>query len=784
MQVSDGPDLPYRGTTPQARAAYTQSWATGAAKGHQRHNEHAHAGAVEDETFLTNTNLDSDPGPQRRTRQHRSTAQLEKRYGIADPAKWDEFSRSLMQQQRLSSFIAKDDHEREPVQQFEVPSRTSSQNRALNRFARALEKYADVAGAAGRAAIMTPTTSESKVSYHTVQPLMPYREEFQAAGLAVTSAEQRERSPRKAAVDLRHAGRSARASVSGLPTVRVDGQNEVARSGSSISSTGSFVRSTPPNGHITHPYVPLPTPQLKNNRKSGTQEKRKFFPWFRKKSPWTKAGGAHHPEAQKTPQYIEHGPVQTKMTLPPLPDRREYQDAQYRTGQEIQAEQSVPRAPRRPLPKRAITPKKEALVALTPSGIEQRDRGPHFESRTVQPPGNVQPKLLRSVMTPSKEASVVLTPSGIEQRDRGPHFEPRAERPPGNVRPKLLRTPKKNAFVALSPSGIEQRDRGPHFEPQTVRSPGYFDPRWSVPDGPQGKREMTQARPPRPHPATIETIQEEKEATPSRGQQAANHQAIRKRQGKAVAAKGTRQDSAPVSPESRDSSIPSLPYAAKHAVSTASSLERALDAVSRDLDEREQQVDKQTHVRTHHPALAETTNQHTKSSRQGESGYRTSQHRLSRQPHRNEKFIYVDRLMPPVESLPLNSKPLPPSPIRQPPSAPHTPQADEELHEDTKSDQSRTEEILQDLDVFFDNEDVDIKDRDVIKGLHVAVHAAADDSYDAYIRHKTGLRIRRFLADLKAVDEVKIEAAADQAARQRRTEYRRLQRIKDRKVKR
>ncbi|RYP64468.1 hypothetical protein DL769_006661 [Monosporascus sp. CRB-8-3] len=63
-----------------------------------------------------------------------------------------------------------------------------------------------------------------------------------------------------------------------------------------------------------------------------------------------------------------------------------------------------------------------------------------------------------------------------------------------------------------------------------------------------------------------------------------------------------------------------------------------------------------------------------------------------------------------------------------------------------------TQEILEDLDVFFDYDDAGINDRDVLKGLQVAVHAAADGFYDACLWHKTGLRIRRFLTDPKLTD--------------------------------
>lgn len=50
--------------------------------------------------------------------------------------------------------------------------------------------------------------------------------------------------------------------------------------------------------------------------------------------------------------------------------------------------------------------------------------------------------------------------------------------------------------------------------------------------------------------------------------------------------------------------------------------------------------------------------------------------------------------------------------------------------------------------------DSDINDRDILVGLKMAICAACDEDLDAWIRNKTGLRLRRFLADLKAFESV------------------------------
>lgn len=56
-----------------------------------------------------------------------------------------------------------------------------------------------------------------------------------------------------------------------------------------------------------------------------------------------------------------------------------------------------------------------------------------------------------------------------------------------------------------------------------------------------------------------------------------------------------------------------------------------------------------------------------------------------------------------------------------------------------------------------ESSDKDIKDRDILVGLKMAICAACDEDLDAWICSKTGLRLRRFLADLKAFESVSQE---------------------------
>ncbi|KAJ4150928.1 hypothetical protein LMH87_011655 [Akanthomyces muscarius] len=70
----------------------------------------------------------------------------------------------------------------------------------------------------------------------------------------------------------------------------------------------------------------------------------------------------------------------------------------------------------------------------------------------------------------------------------------------------------------------------------------------------------------------------------------------------------------------------------------------------------------------------------------------------------------------------------------------------------------------------------EITDRDVLRGLHIAASAACDEEVDAFVRNQTGLRIRRFLADLMTLESLAVNPPVDkkQWARQRRADMRKL----------
>jgi hypothetical protein len=70
-------------------------------------------------------------------------------------------------------------------------SRTPSEQKALDKFSRDLERHIIASQAIHNASLSTTTSSASCLSVHTIVEFIPYLAEFQTAGLAVTSAEQR-----------------------------------------------------------------------------------------------------------------------------------------------------------------------------------------------------------------------------------------------------------------------------------------------------------------------------------------------------------------------------------------------------------------------------------------------------------------------------------------------------------------------------------------------------------------------------------------------------------------
>jgi hypothetical protein len=676
---------------------------------------------AQDELPITDS-IPCDLGSPALKKPGRTTLQRQKRFGLADPVAWDVINRTLMQQQRLSALTGPDppaetSAQQSPKKYNEGTSRNSSQHRTLNRFTRQLEKYADAAGAVRKVPVMTPTISESKASFHTVKPLIPYKDEFSAAGLAVTSAEQARRSvdrPCPAAQTRAHG-----------PQQHLDcssqTRKELHRCGDSPSgattpkpcaSLESYVEFSPGRGSRLHVVDPLNPRKARPKPKQYNVARRRLLSWFGKKASGKTNNG-----------YKQHALTPAR-------------------GQRQKKEQSKP---------------SEILVC-------------HSNYRSQPLRMNLRSTLQK---TPERFKATPALPI---------HYV----------------TPKRDACVALATAQFDQAERGAHHEQDTGHHTTVFDARPPLRKfGLHGKRNITQGVLPRASSEAIEIIDEETESIlhPFDGKIWGPNSISRK--GKDV---GIDTENANPQPDTKssgttkESTAPSLPFAAKLATSTASSLQRALDEARHLVDEEDQRAQSSSNEKK--------SSQKTLPLLQPDSRHSAVFSSLPRKPRSTEKFIYVKRDMPPVEALQSKTKPLPPRPgplwhaagttpgqssdakaPQMEQKATGTPRTLTGKRKNAVAELTKAEEMLKDLDVFLnDYDDADIKDRDVIKGLRVATHAAADDLYDAYIRHKTGLRIRRFLADLRSFEDINGPSPVelDKQARERRAESRRIQRIQNR----
>ncbi|KAI1105490.1 hypothetical protein F4804DRAFT_341112 [Jackrogersella minutella] len=597
----------------------------------------------------------------------------EKRFGLADPVIWDAINRSLDQQRRLSTLVIPEDGMADDLQPSEIPSRTSSQHKALNRFTRQLEKYADAAGAARKPPVITPTESESKVSYHTVQQLLPYRKELRAAGLAVTSAEQSRGSPTKPKGNRMSTNHPPKVPVKPVQMISEFDDEDDDESEQSSSSSGSIVEFTPAG----YPIELLPGSKPKSKQKSPFMKKGGLFPWLKRRPPAKETRGDQH---------------KSKQTRPPVRDSRVHSQVK------------------------------------------------KIDSRNTR--GLRSPQILKDL--PSLPPNITTPP-------RSPR---KLTRPSASIS-----SPKRPSLKAPSSVEAKKHDSGSHSESGSSRPGLGLAARKSAAHTGLRKRDGAGPRPPRPA-----TIEEEKENTPIHLDKPKAQKSLPpKPRDPPVPTRTVDQQPQDISPKTTPSSVPSLPYPARYASGRPSSLERALDEVSEQLDKMEQQTDRLTQLCSRRATtLVETTNQKETRSSSRQSSRKPSATTSLHLPSVTEEFIYVDRKMPPVKTPGPKLKkalpsPAPPEPSREPPTPIQERSLPSPPIDKTLPAIPQTQAILNDLDAFFAYDDADINDRDVIKGLQVAIHAAADNMYDVLIRDKTGLRIRRFLADLRAVGEMQQE---------------------------
>ncbi|TPX18441.1 uncharacterized protein E0L32_011626 [Thyridium curvatum] len=199
------------------------------------------------------------------------TSRRDKRLGMADPAVWESVTRTLSQQHRLSSLVSPESPGLPENRSPSLPSRTSSQRIALDRFCRELTRYARAAGAFGKAPQCASSSTQTRNSLHTIKELLPYHEQFKAAGLSVTSTEQMGKRVQK-----RKIKRHERKKAAIQPRSQIDG-GSTSSNRSSRSSNG-----LPPASRDDLAFLlvdPVPPPK----RRGTDTTKKKHMSWIRRK---------------------------------------------------------------------------------------------------------------------------------------------------------------------------------------------------------------------------------------------------------------------------------------------------------------------------------------------------------------------------------------------------------------------------------------------------------------------------------------------------------------------
>ncbi|ORY66247.1 uncharacterized protein BCR38DRAFT_483893 [Pseudomassariella vexata] len=711
MRVSGFPEHPYWGTLPSTKGSPSKTRPSDANEGRHTNKEHTPVRRRSSQAtsslnqVRTQVTLESHDRERRRHVSRIHGRDAKKRYGVSDPAAWDAISRTLAQQRRLSSLTIPEQVVQEALHPSDVPSRTSSQRRTLKRFTRQLEKYAHADGATGKFPVITPTESDSKVSIHTVKPLLPYLKEFQAAGLAVTSEEQAQRSPHRP-----RQPRSRRKPRTPKPPrtqeqfdINPDRQDNTSDLSTS-SSSWSYIELNPQNGLSLMLIEEL----LPNKQRS---ERNKCLPWLRKRSP---------AQPNESPQ---------------------------RTGPKVEINTSH---------KDASPTRISRIPSVGRSNIFAVHHEHNDMARDGKFPGSKPHVINRRECNarhvhPSRKTSAVARAANdarLVQEPRNPSF--RSERELGRASLPFPGTIEEDeGFVrrhVQQPQIKENLQR--HIEQPVIEqiSPGHIGQAQGGHGSPVYEISDVEAKPlPR---------------LPQEPPKAAAH------------------------------SISELPDTRKSSVSNTSSLELALNRVSQDTNKEE--------VEAGRDAICKEPVAHAASMTEASNGQRHQEQRPQTKQLdsglENSVFAFLGPKSKPTgvrkaqqglamytgarptapakisaESPVKDSRPVVPQPMRQ---APVIPMKDPRRTGSVSGKPPMPLEVaLSDLDVFFDYDDGDINDKDVLKGLQIAARAAADETCDAIIRQRTGLRIRRFLADLKSIDEVKLDPS-DQRARQRRAERR------------
>lgn len=660
----------------------------------------------------------------------------QKRFAILDPLIEESVHRSLSQQDRLSCI-------RTPtkVHQSPQPSPSSSRNRgarrSLSRFTKELERYCMAASTNGTPPLppSTPTVSESLTTLNTVAELAPYHKQFRAAGLAVTSREQM--------ADLANS-KYERLQSLGLQRARYPAGTRFQMDGSTVTPSEEDSAPKEPAGPaVIDQRKELPVPNAIESRPS-TGTKSFVPPWLRKKD--TPNSKTPHSGRKFSNNHIH--PSQA-MTVEPLLTPVGGIIDSYFDVREPTAEQNG----QFNTPKVSITTPPSARPSAAPSARESPvdkplPKQPQVERRPV-PTRKERRHMENTSQWPTAGVVIHDKPARLPSQDQEAIAASNEPAPvqmgyPGSARSwktkeeTVLKTP--HGAPSLPSKDVDYGERNVLDPPQSsppVPPKDTVSPK-GTPDGPQKHIEDQQSGHQASHCLKLGKslhTQWHKAAALRHGRHHKDLPSppIVPPEAQVYRDKPEARAQESIQTQDASSSAPQLPPTWQLAVksSSSSSFEKALDAVIQKLDAMEdrRQYERASEMEEYRKSLAHTE----------------ALDPLSR----------ATSSKPPVQPL---------AETHGPPPESHPSSNDATEHSDRN-----------------------ISDKDILLGLKMAICAACDEDLDAWIRIKTGLRLRRFLADLKAFDSVSNERRApatqplSRQIRRNAGEERRLQAEKVRK---
>ncbi|KAF5526774.1 hypothetical protein CGCA056_v000472 [Colletotrichum aenigma] len=589
--------------------------------------------------------------------------------------------------------------------------------------------FADFKEAAGNLPVNTPTP-ESVVSLHTVNALLPYQDQFLAAGLAVTSDQQRPKREPSASP----------AKDKGIETV----PGEQAKRPAETRSKELQSRDNP--SHLQFNGQRSPSWDSSYDSSLGTQVA------FTQPEAWELA-------------YIDEVPEKKPGCC----------NLTCFTGREESTEIPANRAPPAQTPTTIDTPNKildkwhpvypqkdEVIWIKSPKGTDFRDpRVKTWHGDTAQRPSTYRPAR-KPQPEDELEATSPTTKRPENQASEQENVPPIPPRAPGRIKPSVrhqgsmadsattkgFRKPGQRDVFLDTTDAILVKTKSPTQEPSSTRRPMKPIVE-SLSDENTHLTEEVSIKTPKETIKAQMSTQEPTRISVNQPERKAKEKAARQKQQVEVEHPGifhsgrmfkSLQESPKLTeqqPQERSAATSlgtlspklDLPSTWKLTLSNPSSLEEAIEQASREMEERNTE-DTQT------------------------AG--------------NNQPVSTEKKQPEAVDLTKTVKELFSHPVDK-----------ENAHTAKKLPKKNTESSISTYSsLSTERDDRDIDDRDVLRGLNIAISAACDEEVDAWIRQKTGVRIRRFLADLRAFETLAEEDEADpkhERSRIRRTESRKLQ---------